>query len=73
MGSARLSAFLFHLDPRCQVSIDGVKLGTLSRVIATGVRYGAITAHRLEIEIPSSVPEVQGNIANNIGFVAVSN
>ena len=72
-GSARLSAFLFHPDSRYQISIDGVKLNGSARVIQTSLRYGAITPHRLEIEIPSSVPETEGNLANNIGFLAIPN
>ncbi len=73
LGSARLSAFLFHPDPCCEILLDGVKLSGSPRVIQTSVRYGAITSHRLEIEIPSSVPETQANIANNIGFMAIPN
>ena len=73
VGSARLSAFLFHPDPCCEILLDGVKLSGSPRVIQSSVRYGAITPHRLEVEIPSSVPETQANIANNIGFLAIPN
>jgi hypothetical protein len=72
-GSATLSAFLFHPDPRCDISVDGVKLGATAHVIQASVGYGVITPHRLEIEIPSSVPESQGDLANSIVFLAIPN
>lgn len=71
-GSASLSAFLFNPDPRCTVFLDGIKLEATPRLIQRGVRYWAVTQHRLEVEVPNTVTESQGNIARNIGFMAVS-
>jgi hypothetical protein len=71
-GSASLSAFLLNSDPRCQVYLDGIKLESTPRLIQRGIRYMAVSQHRLEIEVPNTVTESQGNIARNIGFLAVS-
>ncbi len=71
-GSASLSAVLYNSDPRCQVFLDGIKLEATPRLIQHGVRYWAVNQHRLEIEVPNTITESQGNIARNIGFMAVS-
>lgn len=70
-GSAKLSAFLLQPDSRYQIFVDGVKLGASAQLIQAGVRYGAVTQHRLEIEVPKSLPENEARIADNIGFLAV--
>ena len=70
-GTATLSAFLFRLDPRCDIFLDGLKLGTSPRLIEGRASYGVTSPHRLEIEIPSSVPESQSHIMDNVGFLAV--
>ena len=72
-GTATLSAFLFHLDPRCDIFLDGLKLGVSPRLIEGRAAYGVASPHRLEIEIPSSVPESQSQIVDNVGFLAVPN
>ncbi len=72
-GSASLSAFLFFPEARCDIFLNGVRLGTASRLIQGSVRYGEVGRHRVEIEIPMSLPDTQGDISNTIGFLAVAN
>jgi hypothetical protein len=72
-GTATLSAFLFRVDPRCDIFLDGLKLGTSPRLIEGRAAYGVSSPHRLEVEIPSSVPESQSQIVDNVGFLAVPN
>lgn len=72
-GTATLSAFLYHIDPRCDIFLDGQKLGTSPRLIEGRAPYGVASPHRLEVEIPSSVPEGQSHLVDNVGFLAVPN
>jgi hypothetical protein len=69
---ATLSAFLLNPDSRCSVLLDGVKLGPTPRLIQSGIRYGVVNQHRIEVEVPYTVTEAQGNLARNLGFVATS-
>lgn len=72
-GSASLSAFLYHPDARCDISMDGIPLTTATRLIQGSIHFGEVTSHRLEIAVPRSVSQDQGAIANTIGFLAVQN
>jgi hypothetical protein len=72
-GTATLSAFLFQLDPHCDIFLDGIQLGIAPRLIERRAAYGAANPHRLEIEVPNSVTESQGQISSNLGFLAVPN
>jgi len=65
-GHATLHAFLETGDPRCIVRLDGIVLGTQPRVIDRFTPIGITTTHRLEIEVPASVPE--GAFLTTIGW-----
>ncbi|MEA2491804.1 MAG: hypothetical protein QOH21_3596 [Acidobacteriota bacterium] len=56
-GTATLRASLDIFDPRCTVRIDGVALGPAPRIIELHAAVGSVTMHRLEIEVPNTVPE----------------
>jgi hypothetical protein len=69
-GNAMLQAFLETADPRCIVRLDGIVLGTQPRVIDRFAPIGIVTTHRLEIEVPASVPE--GALLTNIGWTVTT-
>ena len=56
-GTATLRASLEISDPRCKVRIDGIELGTAPRIIELHAALGTVTTHRIEIEVPITVPE----------------
>lgn len=72
-GTATLSAFLFQPNARYNIFLDGVELSVTPRLIEGKAVYGTPSPHRLEIEIPNSLPENQGHIVSNVGFIAVPN
>lgn len=55
--TATLRASLETVDRRCIVRVDGIELGTVPKVIAAQAPLGSVTSHRLEIEVPPTVPE----------------
>ncbi|MFP5247385.1 MAG: hypothetical protein ACLGH0_11880 [Thermoanaerobaculia bacterium] len=65
-GTATLRAFLETADPRSTIRIDGIALSTTPKVIRRHAPIGIPTTHKLEIEVPASVPE--GTIAASIGW-----
>ncbi len=68
---ATLLAFLQDAQPQYSVRIDGVTLQSGSQPVASHLRSGAITVHRLEIEIPTTVTEKSGRLAHLIEFSVV--
>jgi len=70
-GSAVVSAFLLTPDPYCMYFLDGIKLSMTPQVVAARSRFGAVTEHRLDVEVPVNM--TVGAAANNIGFTAVPN
>ena len=65
-GHATLRAFLETADPRCIVRLDGIVLTTQPQIIDRFAAIGITTTHRLEIEVPPSVPE--GALVTSIGW-----
>lgn len=72
-GTAKLVGVLAQINPAIRVSIDGVSLSTAPQVIQVAVRFGVVTEHRLEIEIPVSMPDATAQVANAISFVVIAN
>jgi len=70
-GTAVVSAFLLAPDPHCKYFLDGMQLSMTPQVVAPRTRFGAVTEHRLEVEVPVNM--TLGAAANNIGFTAVPN
>jgi hypothetical protein len=54
---AVLRASLPNVDPNAIVRIDGITLRALPVVIDSRAEIGAMTPHRIEIEVPASAPE----------------
>jgi len=54
---AILRASLPNVDPNAIVRIDGITLRALPVVIDSRAEIGAMTLHRIEIEVPASAPE----------------
>ena len=67
-GTAKLLAFVSQLSPQQKVYIDGVRLTTAPQVIQIGIRFGAVTQHRLEVEVPVDAPEMVAQSFNAISF-----
>ncbi|HEX7155367.1 MAG TPA: hypothetical protein VF618_28125 [Thermoanaerobaculia bacterium] len=63
-GTAILRAWLDEPDARCVVRVDGVALTNVPRIIDAHARIGAVTPHRLEIEVP--VTAAEGPLASAI-------
>lgn len=55
-GAAMISARLANPSPNCRYGIDGIRLTTAPQVISPRTRYGVITEHRLDIEVPQTAP-----------------
>jgi len=70
-GTAVLRASLKTDDPRCTVTVDGIRLGAAMAMIDPRVPLGVVTTHRLEIEVPDSVPE--GPLMSGIRWEATTN
>jgi hypothetical protein len=56
-GTAILRAWIDEPDARCVVRIDGVALGAAPRIVDPHARVGAVTPHRLDVEVPVSAAE----------------
>ena len=65
-GNVTLRAFLETADPRCTVRVDGVVLTTLPRVIRRNAPVGVPIAHRIEVEVPVTMPD--GPLHASIGW-----
>lgn len=55
-GTAMLSAYLAEPSKSCIYLVDGVRLTTAPQMISARVRYGVVSAHHLEIQVPTSAP-----------------
>jgi len=71
-GTAKLVGLLSQAHPAIRVAVDGVELSTAPQIIQMAVRFGVVTEHRLEIEIPVSMPDAAAQVANAISFVVVA-
>jgi hypothetical protein len=65
-GTARVEARLESTDGREKVWIDGQPLTTVPLVVEAHAAVGAVTVHRIEIEVPENVPA--GAISASIGW-----
>jgi hypothetical protein len=70
-GSATLRAYVASPDARCAIRIDGQLLGAVPVVIDPQIPIGAVTSHRIEIEVP--VTAAEGPLATTIGWEASTN
>jgi hypothetical protein len=70
-GSASLRAYLVSPDPRCSIRIDGQLIGTAPTVIDPQIPIGAVTSHRIDVEVPVTAPE--GPLATTIQWEASTN
>lgn len=55
-GTAMLSAYLAEPSKSCVYLVDGVRLTTAPQMISARLRYGVVSAHQLEIQVPTSAP-----------------
>jgi hypothetical protein len=72
-ASAMLSASLAYPDPAHVLWLDGVRLETTPQVVQGQVPVNRTTAHRLEIEVPTSLTEKNAGVHNSIIFQVVPN
>jgi hypothetical protein len=72
-GTAKLMAVLTALNPAIRVAVDGVNLSTSPEVIQMAMKYGVVSEHQLEIEIPTSMPDAAAQVANAIAFQVIAN
>jgi hypothetical protein len=56
-GTAIVRASLESSDPRCKIRVDGIELGPAPRLIDANAPIGTVTTHRIELEVPVTVPE----------------
>jgi hypothetical protein len=70
-GSASLRAYLASPDARCSIRIDGRLLGAAPVVIDPQIPIGAVTSHRIDVEVPVSAPD--GPLATTIGWEVSTN
>jgi hypothetical protein len=70
-GTASVRAYLQAPDGRCTVRVDGIAIGATSQVVDPRAAIGTTVAHRIEIEIPTSVPE--GALFSAIGWEVTTN
>lgn len=70
-GTATLRAFLQFSDGRGIVRVDGITLGVAPLVIDAHAPIGSAIVHRIEIEVPPSVPE--GEVASAIRWEVTTN
>jgi hypothetical protein len=71
-GHVSFQAFLDSPLPGIVIRVDGVELSSAPVVFATGMPLGLVTRHRLEVEIPNSMPvaRVPSEIPLQFGAVA---
>ena len=70
-GTASLRAYLAAPDARCTIRIDGQLVGAVPIVIDPQIPIGAVTSHRIDIEVP--VTAAAGPLATTIGWEASTN
>lgn len=72
-GTAKLVAVLTQINPAIRVTVDGVNLTSAPEVIQMAMKYGVVTEHSLEMEIPTSMPDAAAQVANAIAFQVIAN
>lgn len=72
-GTAKLVAVLTQINPGIRVTLDGVNLSSVPEVIQMAMKYGVVTEHSLEMEIPTSMPDAAAQVANAIAFQVIAN
>ncbi len=72
-GTAKLIGLVTAVNATNRISIDGVRLTALPQVIQMAMPCGAVTSHRLEIEVPVDAPEMAAQVAQSIAFQVVAN
>lgn len=72
-GTARMVAVLTHIEPAIRVTVDGVNLTSSPEVVQMAIKYGVVTEHQLEMEIPTSMPEIAAQVVNSIAFQVFAN
>jgi len=70
-SSAKVSVALLAETPGTTVSIDGMVLSTIPRLVDPVHRVGSTVTHQLEITIPAGVPA--GPYLSNLQWVAETN
>jgi len=65
-GSASLRAYLLTPDARCSIRIDGQLLGIAPVIIDPQLPIGAVTSHRIDVEVPITAAE--GPLMTSIGW-----
>ncbi len=67
-STARLVAVLLQPSAVHKVWIDGVRLSSAPHILQMSLKLGAVTQHRLEIEVPIDAPEAAAQCLNTIAF-----
>lgn len=72
-GTVKLLGLLTEMHPGVRVTLDGINLSPAPEVIDMAMKFGAVTEHRLEVEIPISMPEAAAEVINAIAFQVIAN
>lgn len=72
-ASASLMASLAYPDSTHVFSLDGVRLTLTPQIVLGQMPVNKPSAHRLEIEVPTSLPEKDAAVHNSIIFQVVPN
>lgn len=70
---ATLLASLAYPDSTHILWLDGIRLATTPQVVQAQVPVNKTSAHRLQIEVPTSLPEKDAAVHNSIIFQVVPN
>jgi hypothetical protein len=70
-GSASLRAYLLTPDARCSIRIDGQLLGIGPVLIDPQLPIGAVTSHRIDVEVP--ITSAEGPLTTSIGWEVSTN
>ncbi|HEV3041632.1 MAG TPA: hypothetical protein VHA33_27960 [Candidatus Angelobacter sp.] len=72
-SSASVLAALASPDVGHLLWLDGVRLGTVPKIIHSQLRVGPVSSHLLEIEVPTSLTEQNAQLHNAIIFQVIPN
>jgi len=70
--TATLLALLQSQQAKYSVRIDGILLESTPVPVASHLRTGVVTRHRIELELPVTLTEKEGRLSNAIQFSVVS-
>lgn len=73
VGTAKLLGVLNGINPAIRVTVDGVRLSPAPEVIQMALKFGAVSEHRLEIEVPLTMYEAAAQVVNAISFQVIAN